>query len=87
MKFGGSTFDEDRDGDRLRRQFNDVWALMHDGHWRTLKQISKETKHPEPSVSARLRDFRKTKFGGHIVTLRYVRKGLWEYKLTPVTKR
>lgn len=82
MTFGGKTFDEDRDGDRLRKQFNDVWMLMADGRYRTLEQISRSTGHPEASVSARLRDFRKAKFGGHDVDLQYVGDGIWEYKLT-----
>ena len=86
MTFGGETFDEGRDGDRLRKQSSEVWGLMHDSKWRTLKQISKALGHPEPSVSARLRDFRKAKFGGHIVERRYVSKGLWEYQLIPVVQ-
>jgi hypothetical protein len=40
-----------------------VAALMLDGRWRTLRQISDATGSPEASVSARLRDMRKPRFG------------------------
>jgi hypothetical protein len=79
--FGGSTFNEVRDEDRLRAQLSRVYAVMHDGVWRTLKIISRETNDPEASVSARLRDFRKHKFGGHTVERKYLHDGLWEYRL------
>jgi hypothetical protein len=81
MSFGGGTFNEGRDGDRLRAQLTRVYRVMYDGTWRTLKTISRETGDPEPSVSARLRDFRKSKFGGHNVERKYLHDGLWEYRL------
>ena len=75
MSFGGRTFDEEEDGDRLRRQLAKVWALMVDRQWRTLKEISREVKAPEASVSARLRDFRKAKFGAHTVERQRILNG------------
>jgi len=81
--FDGSTYDENRDGTRLRVQLESVWTLMKDSNWRTLFDISAHTGHPEASVSARLRDFRKKKFGGHTVERAYVSKGLWMYRLHP----
>jgi hypothetical protein len=78
---GGETFDAGRDGDRLDRQHAEVYALMHDGQWRTLSEISRTTGHPEASVSARLRDFRKPKHGSHVVERRYWVNGLWCYRL------
>jgi hypothetical protein len=79
--FGGSTFNPSRDAVRLTKQWGDVWRYMRPGNWRTLDQISRATGHPEASVSARLRDFRKKRFGGHTVERRYVFNGLWEYRL------
>jgi hypothetical protein len=55
---------------------------MIDGDWHTLFEISDLTLAPAQSVSARLRDFRKTRYGAHIVDRRYVANGVWEYKLT-----
>lgn len=79
--FGGATYDEERDGDRLRKQLGRVRRLMSDGNWRTLDQIAAHTGDPPASVSARLRDFRKGKFGGHTVHRRYDGAGLWSYRV------
>jgi hypothetical protein len=81
--FGGGTFDEGEDGDRLRRQLAAVWAVVSDGRWYTLSYISHEVDAPEASVSARLRDFRKLKFGGHKVDRQRVPNGngLHRYRL------
>jgi hypothetical protein len=61
----------------LNRQMRDVYdwtGAPEDEHtlrtWWTLEQLSEITGHPQASVSARLRDFRKTKYGGHTVTAR-----------------
>lgn len=74
----GETFDEARDGKRLNAQAVHVFRLMRDGKWRTLAEIADATGHPEASVSARLRDFRKV---GYTVDRRHVGKGLWQYRV------
>jgi hypothetical protein len=79
--FGGPTFDAERDGSRLMRQLGLVRELMVDSQWRTLAEIGATTGQPEASVSARLRDLRKPRFGGHTVERRYAGQGLWEYRL------
>lgn len=81
MTFDGSTFEEDRDGARLRRQLRDVFAYMSDGQPHTLEEIAWETHHPEASISARLRDLRKPRFGAHEVSKTYLGMGLWLYTL------
>ena len=60
-----------------------VFDAMRDGQWRTLEAISMSTGAPQASVSARLRDFRKEKFGGHHVERRRMKElgGLFEYRL------
>jgi DNA-binding Lrp family transcriptional regulator len=73
--FGGDTFSEKLDGDRLRRQLYAVRKAMFDNRWRTLKQLSDEVGAPEASVSARLRDLRKKKFGGYIVERQRIPNG------------
>lgn len=75
----GETFDAKRDGARLNNQAADVYTLMKDGNWRSLRQISEATGHPEASISARLRDFRKI---GYTVERRFLSKGLWQYSVT-----
>jgi hypothetical protein len=79
--FDGTTYDAARDGSRLAMQLNRVWMLMVDGQWRTLKNISAVCQGSEAAVSARLRDFRKKKFGAHVVERRYLYSGLWEYRV------
>ena len=77
----GSTYVHERDARRLAGQHCRVLALMKDGQWRTLSEIAEETNDPEASVSARLRDLRKIKFGGYVVQRQYVERGLFRYRL------
>jgi hypothetical protein len=79
--FDGKTYKRGRDHERLAGQLSRVRILMADGRWRTLAGISAVVGDPESSVSARLRDLRKKKLGGHIVERRYVTNGPWEYRL------
>lgn len=73
------------DYERLKTGMARVFQFMKGNDWKTLKEISNVTNVPEASASAHLRDFRKAKYGLHIVDRR-IRgdrsKGLWEYKLT-----
>ena len=66
----------------LNEQAQRVWELMCDGQWYSLRTIADWTGDPESSVSARIRDFRKEKFGGHTVDKRRTpaHRG-WEYRL------
>ena len=80
----GETYSERHDGARLRGQIADVFEVMKDGQWRTLDEIAHATGHPTTSVSTRVRDFRKPKFGGHTVERRprgERSRGLFEYRL------
>lgn len=79
--FDGVTFEPDRDHDRLARQLASVRRHLSDGDWHTLAEMSATLGHPEASISARMRDLRKRKFGAHIVERRYVSRGLHEYRL------
>jgi hypothetical protein len=79
--FDGDTYEPDRDHERLSGQLQRVYELMRDEHWRTLEAISRNTGGTEASVSARLRDLRKDKYGAHVVERRHVVGGLWEYKM------
>jgi len=81
MDFDGATFDQSRDGPRLNRQAQLVFNVVRDGRWRTLHAIAEQTGQPEASVSARLRDLRKPRFGSHSVDRRYIAQGVWEYRL------
>lgn len=79
----------EQDTKRLSAQHDRVLRIMRDGQWRTLAELSNATKRftlsadPEASVSARLRDFRKPRFGAYTVERRRRQGhvGLWEYRM------
>ena len=69
--FDGESFDPALDGDRLSRQFDQVRAIMLRGAWVTVREIARELGHAsEASVSARVRDLRKPRFGGYDIRRR-----------------
>jgi hypothetical protein len=80
-EFGGATYDEKRDGDRLKKQLAAVRSIMLRNGWMTLEAISEQTGAPQASVSARIRDLRKSQFGGYTIEREYVSKGLWRYRI------
>lgn len=66
---------------RLSGQMEKVFNLMRDGMYRSLSEIHSVVGGSEAGVSARLRDFRKTRFGGYTVQRRRRAEGLFEYQL------
>tara|TARA_B100001750_G_scaffold122415_1_gene97133 strand:+ start:701 stop:997 length:297 start_codon:yes stop_codon:yes gene_type:complete len=80
--FDGVTFDKQLDGQRLGTQLEQVRDVMSDGRWRSLEEISRRVGCQTQSVSARLRDLRKPKFGSYVVKRKRVGgSGLHLYKL------
>jgi hypothetical protein len=84
--FGGATL-EKKDIPRLGKQLRAVYDVMADGQFRTLTAIADAVKantgivaSPQ-SISARLRDFRKEKFGGFKVNRRAAGEGLFDYQV------
>jgi len=80
----GATFDALLDKVRLNKQLRRVFEVVRDGHWRTLRELEEITEDPQASISARLRDLRKTKFGGLTIERRRrgeATRGLFEYRL------
>lgn len=87
MRFDGETFNQRRDGDRLGTQLELVRGLMADGVSRSLGDIVAALRirgctATEASVSARLRDLRKERFGGYSVERTYLGSGLYSYRVT-----
>jgi len=66
-RFDGATYEKEFDQKRLGAQMYSVYDLMKDKRWRTLSEIAQITGYPEASISARLRDLRKERFGNHTV--------------------
>lgn len=80
-EFDGQTYSRPQDHARLGRQLLSVFNLMKDGQPRMLAQIAQHVGGSEASVSARLRDLRKSKFGGYDVERKRIAGGLWSYAL------
>ncbi len=79
--FGGKTI-EPVDIPRLHKQLEAVYDIMRLGNWITLPELQEQI--PEAttqSLSARIRDFRKAKFGGYLVERRRITGGLFAYRL------
>jgi len=81
VRFDGETYDPARDEARLETQLGRVYECMRDGRWRSLETIRSFAGGSEAAVSARLRDLRKARFGGHVVMRRRLRGGHWIYRL------
>lgn len=81
----GDTYQPARDYERLNTQAAVVWRTMRGGGWFTLAELAAATDFPEASISARLRDFRKDRFGSHVVERERdeSRPGLFWYRLRP----
>lgn len=82
--FDGPTIEPKRDDAPLKEQAQRVRVLMLDQRWRTLEEIgaAKNISNLQ-SVSARVRDMRKTKWGGYTVErrIRAGHKRLFEYRI------
>jgi hypothetical protein len=82
--FDGATYSPQFDYERLAGQNRKVFDCMKDGVYRTLSEIEAVTGAPQASISARLRDLRKPRFGSNTVNRRPRGErsaGLFEYQL------
>ena len=79
--FDGVTYNKDKDFKRLSGQLKKVYNLMKDNQWRDLQSIIDVCGGTEASISARLRDLRKEKFGAFRVDSKRVKNGLWMYRV------
>lgn len=82
QSFGGQTYNPSKDKRRLKVQYHRVFSLMSDGVWRSLEDIANLTGFPQASISARLRDMRKTANGRHLVERKRLQQGLFQYRLS-----
>jgi hypothetical protein len=80
-QFDGATYDKPRDQVRLGEQMQRVYDVLKTGKWVTLWEIALVTSDPIQSISARIRDLRKPRFGAHNVQGRNIGGGTWEYRL------
>ena len=95
LEFSGRTYDPAKDGQRLRKQLGRVYETLS---WRrrfwTLAEIrsyhsqSWDVNDSEASISARLRDLRKPRYGSHTIERRRRAgaNGLHEYRMVQGAK-
>lgn len=81
MPIDGDTYDRKQDGKRLLSLLERVKLIMLSGSWCTLKELKDETGGTESSVSARVRDLRKEKFGGYEIERKRIVGGLHAYRM------
>jgi len=79
--FDGVTYEPPEDESRLRTQLWRVFVYMTDEQEHTLAELAEATGGSEASVSARLRDLRKPRFGSWIIDRRRIGGGLFGYRL------
>ncbi len=79
-RFDGSALTS-ADEARLGQQLAAVRRLMRDGRWRTPEQLEAALGYRWASISARLRDLRKKRWGGHKVERSCVGGGQFAYRL------
>lgn len=80
-RFDGETYVPERDGERLGAQLVAVRTELLDHRWHTLAELARSCHASEASVSARIRDLRKRRFGAYVVEREYLTGGLWRYRI------
>jgi hypothetical protein len=82
----GATYVPELDEERLGKQMFAVWNVVKSGAWYYPTELESLTGYNWSSINARLRDFRKPKFGGFTVQRQRVQGGLFRYRLVPERK-
>jgi len=80
-RFGGETYDPERDRKRLTGSLLKIRVAMAPGGWWTLARLADIGECSPAAASARVRDLRKSKFGGHTIDREYVADGIWRYRM------
>lgn len=82
-RFGGEAYSPAHDCARLTGQLAAVYAATADHRWHTLAHLARVADASEASVSARLRDLRKERFGAWTIERKRVDGGLYVYRRCP----
>jgi len=83
--FDGKTYEPEHDRARLSTQLDRVKDYMKDQEWHDIEEIRNIAGGTSQSISARIRDLRKPKFGGWVIDRRRVgnkKRGLFQYRMT-----
>jgi hypothetical protein len=79
--FGGESYDPQRDFYRLHGQLRRVYEVMKDGQWHSVNELVASAGGTAASITARVRDLRKQKFGARLVERKHVKAGFFLYRL------
>jgi hypothetical protein len=82
-ELGGQETGDGADASRLSRQLDIVATCLGDGSWWTLPSLAERAAASTQSVSARVRDLRKERWGSHTIERRKVvgSVGVYEYRM------
>lgn len=81
MKQDRAAYDPEADKDRRRKQLGRVYSVLRDGLWHGLPELTERAGGLATSVSARIRDLRKPKFGGREIQARCFGRNVWKYRM------
>ena len=86
LPFDGATY-EPEDSPRLSEQLQFVLLILKRGEWYSAEELQGELKKYQvkagtAGITARIRDLRKPKFGGHNIPHKRI-KGVDRYRLLP----
>ena len=79
-RFKGDDYSPNRDGTRLKKQFDRVFHVMSDRRWHTIAEVSEITQDPPQSVARQIRYIRSKKEGLK-VEKRYDGNGLYAFRV------
>ncbi len=80
-QFDGATYNEARDGARLRSQLERVKAALSDGQWWTVQDLVRLAGGSDSSITARCRDLRKASKGAYTIQSKNLGRGSWIYRM------
>jgi hypothetical protein len=82
--FDGASYVAEHDQVRLSGLLARVFYELSNGRWYTLRELQEQCGGSEAGISARIRDLRKTRFGGYTIERRRrgdPSSGLHEYRM------
>ena len=80
-EFDGVTYEPKKDFARLSGQLLRVFEVMKDGRWYGASQLCELANVSPLSITARIRDLRKGKFGSHTIERKLISGGYHEYRI------
>jgi len=83
LRFDGADVVHERDSPRLTTQLETIRRMMMNGRWWTVAELEYATGHPGTSISAQIRNLKKSRFGSWKVDRRYEGNGLYSFRLDP----